>query len=122
MRWPGVARIAALLLAGAWAGATWGADAPQPSPAQPRTTLTVWDTGRPAAGPLVPAALAGQNDWTAIPAGERTDSFKGDAVLSNGRVVVVLRRRDSAVEVHGVKLGSTAARLRLRLLTAAGEP
>jgi hypothetical protein len=36
----------------------------------------------------------------------------------------VLRQHDSAVEVHGVRVGSTAAqpRLRLRLLTAAGDP
>jgi hypothetical protein len=122
MRWPRVVRIAALLMALAQMGATWGASAQQSSPARPRTGIVVWDTGRPAAEALVPSALAGQNDWTAIPAGETTDSFKGDAVLSNGRVVAVLRRQDSAVEVHAVKHGGAAARLRLRLLTAAGEP
>jgi hypothetical protein len=122
MRWPRVVRIAALLMATAWASATRGADEPKTSPAQPRTAITVWDTGRPSAEPMVPAALAGRNDWTVIPAGERPDSFKGDAVLSNGRVVAVLRRHDSAVDVHGLKLGSTGPRLRLRLLTAAGEP
>jgi hypothetical protein len=70
----------------------------------------------------VPAALAGRNDWTVIPEGERPGSFKGDAVLSNGRVVAVVRRHDSAVDVHGLKLGSTEPRFRLRLLTAVGEP
>src|SRR5262245_11034757 len=75
MRWPGVSRIAALLLATGWAGATRGADEPKTSPARPGTTITVWDTGRPSAGPMVPAALAGRNDWTVIPAGERPDSF-----------------------------------------------
>src|SRR5262249_3396539 len=70
------------------------------------------------------AVLAGKNAWTAIPVGETTDSFRGDAVLSNGRVVAVLRKQDSAIEVHAVPHGGTAARLRLRLrlLPAAGEP
>ena len=79
--------------------------APQASPAKPRTGIIVWDTGRPAAEALVPAALAGKNDWTAIPVGETADSLKGDAVLSNGRIVAVLRQQDSAVEVHAVKHG-----------------
>ncbi len=122
MRWPMVVRIAALLMALARTGATWAADAPQASSARPRTGIIVWDTVRPAAEALAPSALAGQNDWTAIPMGATTGSFKGDAVLSNGQVVAVLRRQDSAVEVHAVKPGGTTTRLRLRLLTAAGEP
>src|SRR5262245_500807 len=124
MRWPGVVRVAALFLplTLTWACETWGADAPPASPASPSAGITVWDTGRPAAGGLELAALAGKNDWTAIPLGETAGSFKGDAVLSNGRIVAVLRRQDPAVEVHAVNKGGTAARLRLRLLTAEGEP
>ena len=122
MRWPVVVRIALPLVALAWAGATWGADAPQTSPAKPRTGITVWDTGRPAAEAPVPADPAHPNDWTIIPVGETADSFKGDAVLSNGQVLAVVRRQGWAVEVHAVKPGGAAARLRLRLLTAAGEP
>jgi hypothetical protein len=122
MRWLVVFCIAALLVPLAWARVTWGADAPQDSPARPRSGIIVWDTGRPAAEALAPAALADTNDWTAIPVGETADSFKGDVVLSNGRVVAVLRKQDSAVEFYAVRLGVAASRLRLRLLTAAGEP
>ena len=64
MRWLLVVRVAALLVPLTWAGGTWGADAPQASPAKPRTGIIVWDTGRPAAEALAPAALAGKNDWT----------------------------------------------------------
>jgi hypothetical protein len=88
----------------------------------PRTGLAVWDTGRPSAAALTPAALAGKNDWTALPAGKMAGSFQGDAVLSNGRIVAVLRRQDAAVVVHAVKPDGPVARFRLRLLTAAGEP
>jgi len=122
MRWLVVVCIAALLLPLSWAGAAWGGEGPQASPAKPRTGITVWDTGRPSPVALAPAALAGKGDWTAIPLGETAGSFKGDAVLNNGRIVAVLRQQDSAVEVHAVKPGGAVARLRLRLLSAAGEP
>jgi len=101
---------------------TWGAEAPQAAAPAPRAGITVWDTGRPAAEALAPAALAGENGWTTIPLGETADSLKGDAVLSNGRIVAVVRKQDSAVEVAAVKPGGAVARLRLRLMTAAGEP
>jgi len=122
MRWLVVVRIGALLVPLLWAGGTWGAEAPQASAPTPRTGITVWDTGRPAAEALAPAALAGENDWTTIPLGETADSLKGDAVLSNGRIVAVVRKQDSAVEVDAVEPGGAVARLRLRLMTAAGEP
>jgi len=116
-----VVRVAAFFVPLTWAGSTWSADLPQASPAKARSGITVWDTVGPTAAALAPAALEGKNDWTAIPLGETADSLKGDAVLSNGRIVAVLRRQSSAVEVHAIKHGGTASRLRLRLMTAAGE-
>ena len=68
-----------------------------------RSSISVWDTGQASAEPLQPAALAGKNDWTAIPGDKTADAFKGDAVLSNGRIVAVFRKQDSAVEVYAVK-------------------
>jgi len=122
MRWLGILLSAVFLLPESRAGATWGAEAAQATPARPRAGIAVWDTDRPSAEALAPAALAGNEEWTAIPLGKTADSFKGDAVLNNGRIVAVLRKQDSAVEVHAVKPGGSVARLRLRLLTAAGEP
>jgi hypothetical protein len=111
-----------LLVPLTWAGGTWGADAPQAAPVSPRTGIIVWDTGQPAAEPLEPAALGGRNDWTAIPPGTTADSFQGDAVMTNGRIVAVLRKQDSALEVHAVKRDGAVPRLHLRLMTAEGEP
>jgi hypothetical protein len=122
MHQPVIIRLVVLLLLSWWASATRGADSAQTSPVKPRTGITVWDTGRPSAKNLAPAALAGKNDWTVLAPGTAVDSFKGDAVLGNGRIVAVLRKQDSAVEVHAVKPDGAVARLRLRLLTAAGEP
>ncbi len=122
MRWLLVVRVLAPLVPLAWAGGVWSADAPLASPANPRSGITVWDTGQPSTDALAPAALAGKNDWAAIPPGETAASLKGDAVLSNGRIVAVLRKQDAAVEVHAVERSNAVVRLRLRLMTAAGEP
>jgi hypothetical protein len=121
MRWPVVLRVAALPLPLVWAATTWGGDAPQSSRAQPRASITIWDTGGPAPALFSPAALAGQNDWTAIPLGHSGNSLKGDALLYNGRIVAVMRRQDAAVEVHVIKPGGTAPRIKLRVLSPSGE-
>jgi hypothetical protein len=117
-----VLRLVPLLGALSWAAAARAAEGDRPSEIKPKSGLAVWDTGEPSKEPLAPAALAGKNDWAALPPDKTADSFKGDAVLSNGRVAAVLRKQDSAVEVHAVKPDGAVARLRLRLQTAAGEP
>jgi hypothetical protein len=83
-----------------------------------RTGIAVWDTGQPA-----PAVLPlAKNNWTAIPLEKTADAFMGDAVLSNGRIALVLRQRAAAVEVHAVKTDGAVGRIRLRLQSAASDP
>lgn len=115
MRCPLVVRLASLVFLSA-ASVALGADD------KPKAGLAVWDTGKASKEALAPAALAGKNDWTLISADKTPASFQGDAVLSNGRIVAVLRRHDAAVEVHAVKPDGAVSRLRLRLQTASGEP
>ena len=91
-------------------------------PARSRSGITVWDTGKPASEALDPAALAGKNRWSSISLGQTPGDLKGDAVLSNGRVVAVARKQDSAVEVHAVTPAGAVSRVRLRLMTDKGEP
>jgi hypothetical protein len=122
MRWPVVVGAVPLLISFLWSSGTSGADVGTSAPARPRSSITVWDTGQPSAESLPPAALAGKNRWTTLAAGTTADAFQGDAVLSNGWIIAVLRRQDAAVEVHGVTPDGAVARLRLRLLTASGEP
>jgi hypothetical protein len=100
----------------------FAADEPQPPSSAPRAGISVWDTGRSSPAPLEPAALAGRNEWTAIASGKTADSLQGDAVVSNGRIVAVLRKQDATLEIHAADRGGTPPRIRLRLLTAAGEP
>jgi hypothetical protein len=122
MRCPVVLRMAPLLTILPWLSAMSGGAAAQSADVTPKMGITVWDTGRPSAVALAPVALAGKNNWTAIPIDKTADTFKGDAVISNGRIVAVLRKQDSAVEVHGVRPDGAVARLRMRLQSAAGEP
>jgi hypothetical protein len=100
--------------------ATRGVVGQQPAAGKPRSGMAVWDTGQPAAP--VAAALTGKNSWTAIPLDKTAASFQGDAVLSNGRIVAVLRKQEACVEVHAAKPEGVVSRLRLRLVSAAGEP
>jgi hypothetical protein len=122
MRWPIIVWIVALLLPPLWVGEARCADEPKSPDVKPKLSMMVWDTGKPAADSLPAASLTGNNDWTAIPADKTVESFAGDAVLSNGHIVAVLRKQDSALEVYAIKPEGAVSRLRLRLQTAAGEP
>lgn len=105
-----------------WIIPTLGADGVPDAVSKPKAAVIVWDTEKSTAGWLAPPLLTSQNSWTAIPAEKTAASFRGDAVISNGRILAVMHREDSVVEVHAVTPDGAVARLRLRLLTSAGEP
>ena len=79
----------------------------------PKAGMAVWDTTQPAGALKVPTDL-GQKNWLALPG--TADAFTGDAVLSNGRLVMVLRNNESSVEILALKPGAIASRMRLQLL------
>jgi hypothetical protein len=65
--------------------------------------LSAWDTGKASTAPL---DLAARNGWSAVAEG---GAFKGDAVLSNGRVTAVFRKESGAVEMGRVKVALAGA-------------
>jgi hypothetical protein len=79
-----------------------------------RAGLELWDTGKPSAEPLSIAALEAKAGWTRV--GPDGGAIKGDAVLSNGKITVVVRRAGSA-DLYS----PTAARARVFLQTADGK-
>jgi len=79
-----------------------------------RAGLEVWDTGKASAEPLALAAIESKAGWTKI---AETGEVKGDAVLSNGRITVVVRK-SGAADLYS----PNAARGRVLLLGANGEP
>jgi hypothetical protein len=111
--------FASLFAALVWIGGNRSTAAQEAAAAGQRTGITVWDTGRPSAEAL---ALTGRKDWTPILAGTTPDSFKGDAVFGNGRIVAVVRKEGSAVEVNAANTSGATERLKLRLMSASGEP
>jgi hypothetical protein len=68
---------------------------------KPRAGIAAWDTGKDA---FDPAKKAG---WTEITSGE----IKGDAVVTNGRIMAVVRRQAGSIEVYS----GDVARARLAL-------
>jgi hypothetical protein len=89
---------------------------------QARAGMAVWDTGRPSAESLLPEAISAKTGWSQIQPDQKPPaSFTGDAVATNGRILVVIRKQGAAVEVHSG--GEVAApRVRCVLQAAGGEP
>jgi len=57
--------------------------------------IAAWDTGQTSAAPLTVDARDG---WTSL--AEPAPAFKGDAVITNGRLTVVVRKQAPSVEVY----------------------
>jgi len=83
--------------------------------------MAVWDTLNAAPNRLTSSELASKDSWTKIPRNQRA-LFQGDAILSNGRVLAVLRKRDAMVDLYSVEPEATVPRVRLELLAPDGEP
>jgi hypothetical protein len=94
----------------------------QPLAAQETATgIASWDTGLSSAEPLSPEVLAAKAGWTAIPRDQAVPAFKGDAVVGNGRILVVARKRSPAIEVYSLSAGKAVSRARLTLQAAGSD-
>jgi hypothetical protein len=93
----------------------------QEAPAKSPAAIAVWDTGQPSAEPLAPKALAAHEGWSALTAGGNDAPFKGDAVMTNGRIIAVVRQRGPAVELYSAGKDGPTARLQLQVRTGSGE-
>jgi hypothetical protein len=62
--------------------------------------VLLFDTGAALAGELPSAALAERAGWVKVEEDAAPGQFKGDAVLLNGRIAVVLRHSAAAAEVY----------------------
>jgi hypothetical protein len=83
-----------------------------------QNAIAVWDTGSNTEA-LTPAILAAKRGWNQISAPATPSSFKGDAVISNGRITVAVPHQSPAVEVYAE--GSERPVARLMLTTRSGE-
>ncbi len=111
-----------LLLSALPRGATYAGEVVRLSDTKSPTTMAVWDTGQPSAQPLTPSAFTEKRGWTQIPPQKTDASFTGDVVMSSGRLLAVMRKQDSGVELYSTGVAGVVARLRLLLLGPGGEP
>jgi hypothetical protein len=98
-----------------------GPDAAKRTEPVPPSRITVWDTKTQSAERLTQTALAARKGWEQLTAQGPGTSFQGDAVMSNGRILAVVRQQGSTVEVYSQEPWSPVLRLRLLVLTADGD-
>jgi hypothetical protein len=71
----------------------------------PRAGVGAWDTGSASAAPLPADALESKSGWTKLEGSTAADALKGDLVVSNGRLLAVVRQKGSGVELYSLKSG-----------------
>src|SRR5438128_2495750 len=76
--------------------------------------LAVWDTKEPSAGALTPSELTARQGWSEL--ARPATAFQGDAVVTNGRILVAVRKRAAAAEVYTLGEKGIVQRLGLHLL------
>src|ERR1700730_7610055 len=74
--------------------------------------LLAWDTGKSAAEPLLPQAVAQKSGWQPIASDETAHAFKGDAAISNGRVLALARKLGTGIELYSLGSGKPVFRAR----------
>ncbi|MFO8014413.1 MAG: carbohydrate binding domain-containing protein [Phycisphaerae bacterium] len=80
--------------------------------------VRLFDTAAPSPDPLPAGTLKARPGWVEVPRDNLGHLFKGDAVLLNNRIALVLRRRGNGAEVYAVGAAGLALRARL---TPVGE-
>ncbi|NQT88462.1 hypothetical protein HQ560_16970 [bacterium] len=60
----------------------------------------LFDTGAASDTMMAPSALAQRAKWRSIPLGRQAGALRGDAVLVNDRLALVLRRRGTGIELY----------------------
>ncbi|MGH9390117.1 MAG: hypothetical protein ACRD1Z_10910, partial [Vicinamibacteria bacterium] len=90
-------------------------------PAESRTGIEAWDTAQASAEPYSPEKLAAKAGWTAISRDQAATAFKGDAVVSNGRILAVARKQGAGLDVYSLMGEKPVSRARLVLQGTGGE-
>jgi len=80
--------------------------------------VSLFDTGTPATAPLSGELIATKADWTKVPEDETDHPFRGDAVMANDRLALVLRRGAAGAELYA---SDGKAFCRRAVLAAAGS-
>lgn len=82
--------------------------------------VRLFDTGTSSPIPLPSDALSQKDKWTLLPEDQTKHQFKGDAVVSNGKLALILRRKGRGAEVYA--LTTEGMVMRAELVAMAGGP
>ena len=88
--------------------------------AEETTAVRVFDTRASSRVPLSSDAVCNHRNWTLVPEDTTAHKFKGDLVLLNSKLAVVLRRSSRGAEVYSLE--SNGATLRAELVALGGDP
>ncbi|MBI2479028.1 MAG: hypothetical protein HYV60_10465 [Planctomycetia bacterium] len=94
--------------------------APSADAQDPVAPISVWDTGTPSPTRLSSEDLAKRGTWQQISRDQKASSFQGDAVMTNGRILAVLRARAETVDVYYVEAEGPVWRVATRLQAVNG--
>jgi hypothetical protein len=97
-----------------------GTSLAQQSAGLQRAALSAWDTGTSSAEPLTPETVEQKNAWKRVAAGEMVNNFLGDAAITNGYVLAIVRKQGTGVELYSLNTGKPVFRARLVLATSVG--
>lgn len=110
---------------GLWVGAVSGLSAPCAAPGddyQSGTPFTyLFDTGSSSPRPLSSSALAAKTGWIVLAEDDVAHRFRGDVVLLNDKLTVVLRAQGPGAEVYSPTAAGMKYRLVLIPLPAGGR-
>ncbi|MCX6926120.1 MAG: hypothetical protein NT154_23365, partial [Verrucomicrobia bacterium] len=84
------------------------------------TAVRVFDTHATSRVPLSSDAVCNHRNWTLVPEDTTAHKFKGDLVLINSKLAVVLRRSGRGAEVYSLE--SNGATLRAELVALGSDP
>jgi hypothetical protein len=89
---------------------------------QPGTPSTyLFDTLAASAGPLSAAKVTPKSGWALLPEDDLTHKFRGDAVILNDRLALVLRSAGTGAEVYGQTSTAPKFRVEVSPRTASGQ-
>ena len=83
--------------------------------------ISAWDTVRSSTRRMTSEDLTKRSDWKKLSRRQKPKSFGGDAVISNGRILTVLRKKGAAVDVYAVNANQSVLRVQARLQTIKGH-
>src|SRR5258708_207587 len=86
--------------------------------ASARPGMAGWGSGDASASPLAADSLEQKAGWRKLDAAPKAGELKGDLIVTNGRLLLVVRRKGSGVELYSLKSGKPI--YRSTLLPASG--